>query len=165
MVKQPSKFQLQILIQKMNNNSNSNDGSDANGFKYLLTFVFGLVFLILTIVVACVRLRMSQNRSVLNILSGFPLHHQEDSTMEQGIGRQRSTKFEEQPKLLYSEIQKNIGGSSTSSCSICLGDYKESDMLRLLPNCGHLYHAACLDPWLRFHFNCPICRKSLLPLT
>lgn len=146
-------------------NNNSNDGSDANGLTYILTFVFGLVFLILTIVVACVRLRMSENRSMLNILSGFPLHHQEDSTMEQGLGRHRDTNFEGHPKLLYSQIQKNIGGSSTSSCSICLGDYKESDMLRLLPNCGHLYHAACVDPWLMLHSNCPICRKSLLPST
>ncbi|CAK8572935.1 unnamed protein product [Lathyrus sativus] len=145
-------------------NSNGNDGSD-NSLTYILTFVFGLVFLLLTIVVACVRLRMSQNRSMLNILSSFPLHHQEDSTVEQGVGRHRDKSIEGHTKLLYSQIQKNIGGSSTSSCSICLGDYKESDMLRLLPNCGHLYHDACVDPWLRLHSNCPICRKSLLVST
>ncbi|XP_058742078.1 RING-H2 finger protein ATL70-like [Vicia villosa] len=150
-----------------NNNSTSqpqNNSFNANGFPYILTFVFSLVFLILTIVIACVRLRMSQNRSMLNILSGFPLH-QEDSTMEQGLGGNRDRNFEGHPKLLYSQIQKNIGGSSTSSCSICLGDYEESDMLRLLPNCDHLYHASCIDPWLRLHSNCPICRKSLLPST
>ncbi|CAL5209013.1 unnamed protein product [Lathyrus oleraceus] len=153
----------------MNNNSTSqplHNSFDANRFTYILTFVFSLVFLILAIVVACVRHRMSQNRSMLNILSGFPLHRQEESTTEQGLGRRRDKNIEGHTKLLYSQIQKNIGGSSTSSCcSICLGDYKETDLLRLLPNCGHLYHAACIDPWLRLHSNCPICRKSLLPST
>ncbi|PNX77042.1 RING-H2 finger protein ATL70-like [Trifolium pratense] len=151
----------------MNNNSTSqpqnNDDFDANGFTYILTFVFALVFLILTIVVACVRLRMSRGPDMINILSGFPPHRQEDSIMEQGLRRNRDTSFEGYPKMLYSQIEKNIlGGSSTSSCSICLGDYKESDILRLLPDCGHLYHVACVDPWLRLHSTCPICRKPLL---
>lgn len=69
------------------------------------------------------------------------------------------------PKLLYSEAYKNIHKDSSAStcCSICLGDYKNSDMLRKLPDCGHLFHLKCVDPWLRLHPTCPICRTSPLP--
>ncbi|KAE9619229.1 putative chromatin regulator PHD family [Lupinus albus] len=82
--------------------------------------------------------------------------------MEQGLHHiQSTTSFESFPKLLYSEVVQNKGGSNIySSCSICLGDYKESDMLRLLPGCGHLYHLNCVNPWLRLHSTCPICRKT-----
>jgi len=145
-------------------NNNNNNGFDANGLTYILTLVFGVVFLVLSVIVACIRLRSSQSRNILNILSGFSPHRHEDTIMEQGLRHHTDTSFEGYPKLLYSQIQKN--GSSTSiSCSICLGDYKESDMLRLLPDCDHLYHAACVDPWLMLHSTCPICRKSSLSST
>lgn len=142
-------------------NHNEKGEFDANGFTYILTFVSGLVFLIFILVFVCVRLRMSQNSNVFNTFSGFPSHRQEDLIIEQGHHHHTNTSFEGYPKLLYSQIQKNIkGGSSNSSCSICLGDYKENDVLRLLHDCGHLYHVACVDPWLRLHSTCPICRSK-----
>ncbi|KAK6929022.1 Zinc finger, RING-type [Dillenia turbinata] len=70
------------------------------------------------------------------------------------------------PKLLYSQVKIHKGNNidpNTSCCSICLGDYKETDLLRLLPDCGHLFHVKCVDPWLRLHPTCPICRNSPLP--
>ncbi|KAJ6433075.1 hypothetical protein OIU84_020162 [Salix udensis] len=41
-----------------------------------------------------------------------------------------------------------------------LGDYKDSDVLRLLPDCGHVFHLKCVDCWIRRHPTCPICRNS-----
>nr|XP_016507736.1 PREDICTED: RING-H2 finger protein ATL70-like [Nicotiana tabacum] len=69
------------------------------------------------------------------------------------------------PKLLYAQVKAHKVGDTVSSsgCSICLADYKDKDMLRLLPNCGHLFHLICIDPWLRLHPTCPICRNSPLP--
>ncbi|XP_027364633.1 RING-H2 finger protein ATL70-like [Abrus precatorius] len=56
----------------------------------------------------------------------------------------------------------NSGSSScSSSCSICLMDYKETDLLRVIPGCGHLFHANCVDPWLRINFTCPVCRRTV----
>lgn len=54
----------------------------------------------------------------------------------------------------------NINSISSCCCSICLMDYKESDLLRMLPRCGHLFHVTCVDPWLRMKLTCPVCRKS-----
>ncbi|XP_061362265.1 RING-H2 finger protein ATL70-like [Gastrolobium bilobum] len=139
-------------------------------FTYAIAFVVGLMFAILTIAFACVRLRMTRTPNILSILAGIPpSHHQAGELgivedMEQGLHLNHNhnhdidTSFDSYPKLLYSEVEKNKDGYS--SCSICLGDYKETDMLRLLPDCGHLYHLDCVDPWLRLHSTCPICRKS-----
>lgn len=71
------------------------------------------------------------------------------------------------PSLLYSDSEakphKGESTASSSGCSICLADYKATDMLRLLPECGHMYHLKCIDQWLRLHPTCPICRNSPLP--
>ncbi len=43
-----------------------------------------------------------------------------------------------------------------SSCSICAEDYSEGEELRKLP-CGHVFHKACVDPWLRDRARtCPL---------
>uniref|UniRef100_A0A6M2EJX3 RING-type E3 ubiquitin transferase n=1 Tax=Populus davidiana TaxID=266767 RepID=A0A6M2EJX3_9ROSI len=71
------------------------------------------------------------------------------------------------PKLLYSEAKEKLEKGddlvAASCCSICLQDYKDSDLLRLLPECGHLFHAQCIDLWLKLHPTCPICRNSPVP--
>jgi len=66
------------------------------------------------------------------------------------------------PKMLYSEA-KLRKSDSTATCSICLGDYKGSDVLRVLPDCEHVFHLKCIDPWLRLHPTCPLCRTSPIP--
>ncbi|GLJ23749.1 hypothetical protein SUGI_0450440 [Cryptomeria japonica] len=46
-------------------------------------------------------------------------------------------------------------------CTVCLGEYEEKDILRVLPTCGHAFHINCIDVWLRQHSTCPVCRLSL----
>ncbi|XP_061362302.1 RING-H2 finger protein ATL70-like [Gastrolobium bilobum] len=150
--------------------NNNNGDIDASGITYGIAFVVGIMFTIFTIAFACVRLRirMTRTTNILSVLAGIsPSHHQAGELglvedMQQGHNHNHDidTSFDSYPKLLYSEVEKNKDGYS--SCSICLGDYKETDMLRLLPDCGHLYHHDCVDPWLRLHSTCPICRKSLV---
>ncbi|XP_066383027.1 RING-H2 finger protein ATL39-like [Miscanthus floridulus] len=48
-----------------------------------------------------------------------------------------------------------------SQCTVCLEEYEAKDMVRVLPTCGHAFHAACIDAWLRQHPTCPVCRASL----
>ncbi|AED91023.1 unnamed protein product [Arabidopsis thaliana] len=71
------------------------------------------------------------------------------------------------PKLPYEEARVSYSlqkeSSTTSCCSICLADYKKMDMIRVLPDCNHLFHDNCVDPWLRLHPTCPVCRTSPLP--
>lgn len=43
-------------------------------------------------------------------------------------------------------------------CSICLGEYQEKEVLRIMPKCGHNFHLSCIDVWLRKQSTCPVCR-------
>ncbi|GFP98942.1 putative RING-H2 finger protein atl71 [Phtheirospermum japonicum] len=67
------------------------------------------------------------------------------------------------PKLLYSEAKVSHKESTAACCSVCLADYKSCDMLRVLPECGHLFHLKCVDPLLRRHPTCPVFRTSPMP--
>ncbi|CAN0517181.1 unnamed protein product, partial [Ectocarpus sp. 12 AP-2014] len=49
---------------------------------------------------------------------------------------------------------------SDNSCSVCLDDYEEGDEL-LQVTCGHVFHRACIDHWLKAHRVCPCCRTDL----
>ncbi|CAL9037423.1 unnamed protein product [Musa banksii] len=67
------------------------------------------------------------------------------------------------PKILYSQAKLEERSTTATCCSICLADYKDTDVLRLLPECGHLFHLDCVDPWLRSRPTCPVCRSSPIP--
>ncbi|KAK7356533.1 hypothetical protein VNO80_15806 [Phaseolus coccineus] len=151
--------------------NSSTTNNDHDGFTYGVAFVVGSVVLLLTVAFACVRLRLhiARGPNILNSLAGTPPSPptRDEDSVEQGLGLRLhhiDTSFESYPKLLYSQKEKGSSSSNicSSSCSICLGDYKEGDMLRLLPHCLHIFHLACVDPWLRLHSTCPICRKSSL---
>ncbi|CAN0913611.1 E3 ubiquitin-protein ligase ATL41 [Linum grandiflorum] len=55
--------------------------------------------------------------------------------------------------------------SSTDAveCAVCLSLLEEDEMVRSLPNCGHGFHAECVDKWLSCHTTCPICRTEAQP--
>lgn len=42
------------------------------------------------------------------------------------------------------------------ACAVCTDDFCEGDVQRTLP-CFHLFHRACIDPWLRQSGCCPVC--------
>ncbi|CAL9121700.1 unnamed protein product [Musa textilis] len=45
-------------------------------------------------------------------------------------------------------------------CSICLEKFLEGDeMIRL--SCGHRFHPACLEPWVKTCGDCPYCRTRI----
>ncbi|EXB52692.1 RING-H2 finger protein ATL68 [Morus notabilis] len=64
------------------------------------------------------------------------------------------------PKFPY---ERDGAGIKESTCSICLCEYKASEMLRMMPECRHCFHLCCLDAWLKLNGSCPVCRNSPLP--
>lgn len=74
------------------------------------------------------------------------------------------------PKFKFSKINGNSNGNGNVNsggndtvCAICLCEYKDAEMLRLLPDCKHYFHVTCIDAWLKLNASCPVCRNSPLP--
>ena len=51
-------------------------------------------------------------------------------------------------------------GFVVRNCSICLGPMRKKDNLRAL-KCGHVFHADCIESWLKKSNECPICRMNV----
>uniref|UniRef100_A0ACD5U1G9 Uncharacterized protein n=1 Tax=Avena sativa TaxID=4498 RepID=A0ACD5U1G9_AVESA len=67
------------------------------------------------------------------------------------------------PKAPFSRAAAAAAGSTETSCSICLCEYRDGEMQRLMPECRHRFHLMCLDAWLRRSASCPVCRSSPIP--
>ncbi|KAF8005642.1 hypothetical protein BT93_K0046 [Corymbia citriodora subsp. variegata] len=128
-----------------------------------------LVVIIFVAVVSCLwgRMRANSNNPPPQNPVRDSLPEQRPETILEVEGEQEDTasrrngpKKPKHPKL--AELHKGDSGSDStrSSCSICLGDYKDSDVLRRLPDCHHVFHRNCVDPWLKMHPTCPVCRSS-----
>ncbi|CAL5094441.1 unnamed protein product [Urochloa decumbens] len=52
--------------------------------------------------------------------------------------------------------------AAAAECAICIAEFADGEEGRLLPRCGHRFHARCVDAWFRFHTTCPLCRASVL---
>ncbi|KAG6658773.1 RING-H2 finger protein ATL16-like [Carya illinoinensis] len=50
---------------------------------------------------------------------------------------------------------------SSVCCVVCLNEFQEEDMQRVLPQCSHAFHLDCIDIWLQNNANCPLCRLSI----
>lgn len=59
------------------------------------------------------------------------------------------------------------GGESKicSDCSICLSEFEEREMVKLIPYCRHAFHPTCIDTWLSSNVSCPLCRSTQLFLS
>ncbi|WOL09098.1 RING-H2 finger protein ATL39-like [Canna indica] len=53
--------------------------------------------------------------------------------------------------------------SGSVECAVCLSSVEEGEMVRVLPSCEHMFHAACIDLWLQKHGSCPVCRADAEP--
>ncbi|KAL3829353.1 hypothetical protein ACJIZ3_018155 [Penstemon smallii] len=64
------------------------------------------------------------------------------------------------PVFLYSSeelvVQKKL------ECVVCLSEFEEKELVRLLPKCNHSFHIACIDMWFHSHSTCPLCRSPVV---
>ncbi|KAJ0793655.1 putative transcription factor C2H2 family [Helianthus annuus] len=141
------------------------------GFGYGIGISFGILLLIITITLAsyyCTRSAQSSSppshhRRWQSDGHGSAITTQPDSAhcvIDMGLDEATLLSY---PVVTYSDVKIKRKERKDSCCSICLADYKGKDLLRELPDCGHLFHVKCVDPWLRLNPTCPNCRTSPLP--
>ncbi|KAE9590784.1 hypothetical protein Lal_00023472 [Lupinus albus] len=157
----------------MNNTTNSSllhNSLNLSNYGYGIAISIGIIILILTISLSLYFCTRSQMLSLppTNLITGryftpnmAHLFEPQHSRVDVGLDEETILSY---PKFLYCEAKfKKLSDSTATCCIICLSDYKESDMLRVLPDCGHQFHLNCIDPWLRLHPTCPVCRTSPMP--
>uniref|UniRef100_A0A0D9VTU4 RING-type domain-containing protein n=1 Tax=Leersia perrieri TaxID=77586 RepID=A0A0D9VTU4_9ORYZ len=55
----------------------------------------------------------------------------------------------------------SVAAAAAAECAVCIGELRDGDTGRLLPRCGHRFHAECVDRWFRSHTTCPLCRAAV----
>lgn len=119
------------------------------GFGMSATFI---VFICTRII--CGRLRRLEARPMFEIESRVELEQRERRVI--GL----------EPVVVAAIPTMNFNREAFSSmedtqCSICLAEYQEKEVLRIMPKCGHTFHLSCIDVWLRRKSTCPVCRLPL----
>ncbi|CAL4928822.1 unnamed protein product [Urochloa decumbens] len=67
------------------------------------------------------------------------------------------------PRLAYEDaVAAAAEGIPLAECAICLSEFAPREEIRVLPQCGHGFHVACVDTWLAAHSSCPSCRRVLV---
>ncbi|XP_042032265.1 RING-H2 finger protein ATL70-like [Salvia splendens] len=137
----------------MNSTSHaSNSGLDTtnpqDGSGYTLGLCIGLPIVMLVVTYALYMCKHGRDEAIGTT-------HDHHSMAMNGLDESTLSSY---PQITYSDAKPG------DTCSICLADYATGDLLRLLPDCAHLFHLACVDPWLLLHSSCPICRYSPLPV-
>ncbi|TDH66724.1 hypothetical protein CCR75_005975 [Bremia lactucae] len=58
-----------------------------------------------------------------------------------------------------SQLDKG-GEENNTVCAVCRDEFKAEEEVRALP-CLHFYHRECIDQWLMYHRQCPICKHVI----
>ncbi|XP_045818572.1 RING-H2 finger protein ATL70-like [Trifolium pratense] len=149
-----------------NNSENPSEKSTTLPYYYIgFSFAFILFVIFIPIYFSYCNHTNSRNRhqSAAGSNNRTVVFMERDHTTEVNIEEREAT-LNSYPVLLYSEIKLHKPADSTSLiCSICLADYKDSEWLRLLSDCGHFFHKECVATWFRLNMSCPMCRNSPLP--
>ncbi|CAA3019003.1 RING-H2 finger ATL38-like [Olea europaea subsp. europaea] len=125
----------------------------------LVMTVIGFAMSTLFIVFVCTRLiwaRIQLNASRRALTTGS---RSDLNILERGLNGLEPLVVANFPIKKYKDLCWS--SKENTQCTVCLAEYNEEDKLRILPNCGHSFHASCIDIWLHKQSTCPVCRISL----
>lgn len=133
-------------------------GSGMNLITTVIGFGMSATFIVFVCTrIICGRIRGSQSRQVF-----LQSTHESRFDLEQPEQQIRGL----EPVIVAAIPTMKFNREAFSSiedaqCSICLGEYQEKEVLRIMPKCGHNFHLSCIDVWLRKQSTCPVCRLPL----
>lgn len=130
-------------------------GSDMNLVTTVIGFGMSATFIVFVCIrLSCGRFRAAQSRRMFELESRIDLErpgHQIRGLQPDIVAGIPTLKFN----------RDTFGSLDDTQCTICLGEYEEKDVLRIMPKCGHIFHLTCIDIWLRIQTTCPVCRLPL----
>ncbi|KAL3536880.1 hypothetical protein ACH5RR_000246 [Cinchona calisaya] len=130
-------------------------GSGMNLITTIIGFGMSATFIVFVCTrLICGRMRRMESRQMFEV----------GSTMEFELPEHRISGLEPTvvaaiPTMKFS--REAFSSTEDTQCTICLGEYEEKDILRIMPKCGHSFHLSCIDVWLRKQSTCPVCRLSV----
>ncbi|KAM0922612.1 hypothetical protein ACQ4PT_006089 [Festuca glaucescens] len=68
---------------------------------------------------------------------------------------------EELGELPCQDFKAAAAATPGRECAVCLEAFLSGDRCRVLPGCGHAFHAPCVDSWLRKSRQCSVCRAEV----
>ncbi|XP_074323350.1 RING-H2 finger protein ATL29-like [Apium graveolens] len=65
------------------------------------------------------------------------------------------------PTFTYSSVKEYRRAKYSLECAICLLEFEDEHVIRLVKICCHAFHQDCIDLWFEMHKTCPVCRRNL----
>ncbi|XP_061367417.1 E3 ubiquitin-protein ligase ATL42-like [Gastrolobium bilobum] len=124
--------------------------------KGIVITVLSIMFTITFLLLAYVKFCRDIPRELLNQNQNFHGLTRSRSRFS-GIDRQV---IETLPFFKFSSLK---GSKEGLECTVCLSEFEDIEILRLLPKCQHAFHVNCIDKWLENHSTCPLCRYRVEP--
>ena len=67
---------------------------------------------------------------------------------------------EEDKKILVVPQKYDKKLHSSLDCIICTDSYIENELVCVL-SCNHFFHEKCIEEWIKYKNECPICRTNI----
>ncbi|KAI4352607.1 hypothetical protein L6164_006843 [Bauhinia variegata] len=130
--------------------------SGVNLVMTVIGFVVSTMFIVFVCTrLICARIHLNASRRSFPVIAS----RSDLNMLERGFHGLEPVAVANFPTKKYSD--EFFSGTENSQCTVCLSEYHDEDILRILPNCGHSFHVTCIDIWLHQHSTCPVCRISL----
>jgi hypothetical protein len=80
--------------------------------------------------------------------------------VQEMLSRRRGLSHETIDRVPKFTWEEGRGGNTQTQCMVCLSNFAAGEEVRQLP-CSHVFHANCIDEWLRRCTDCPICKANV----
>lgn len=122
----------------------------------VIIFVVVVVFLFVGFFSIYVRLCTDPVSSSTGSLRGFTMARSRQAP--RGLDPLVLNSF---PTFEYGTVKARKIGKGALECAVCLTEFDDHEIIRMIPKCDHVFHTDCIDAWLAAHTTCPVCRADL----
>ena len=89
----------------------------------------------------------------------FDEEYEYQTALEESNHDQELVRNENQILNMSSVKFKNVK-TKDNTCTICCTEFENDDSVILL-NCNHIFHKECINEWIHYKAECPLCKTSV----